>query len=512
MRVRSSRFRVYLGLWLCLAALGFTGCEPVEGHDLRVVRRPISGPLRRSTANPRYFAGPDGRPVLLVGSHTWANFQDNGDTNPPPAFDYDAFLDSLSARNENFFRLWTWEQGSRSAGTAGPYWFAPTLYLRTGPEAAIDGQPRYDLTQFNPVYFARLRRRVEEAGRRGIYVSVMLFNGWSIEGKGLHRGNPWGGHPFNQANNVNGIDGDPNGHGDGLETHTLAIPAITALQEAYVRKVVDTLDDLDNVLYEVSNESRPQARAWQYHMIRFVHAYEATKPEQHPVGMTAEWPNGKNDDLFRSPADWIAPVGKPDAPSLATGVKVVVDDTDHDCGICGDAAWVWKSFIRGNNLLFMDPYDGKATRVGWVPEGMDLNDPRWTAVRHNLGYALTYANRMDLREVRPLPELASTGYCLANPTSTGAEYLIYIPEGRRVEVDLSATPGPLVVEWFSPQRGLVVSGDTIIGGARRSFHAPFGGGAVLYLNNRPSASAPTTAQALRAPPRSGTGTAPSATP
>ena len=34
--------------------------------------------------------------------------------------------------------------------------------------------------------------------------------------------------------------------------------AITALQEAYVRKVVDTVNDLDNVLYEISNESSRQ--------------------------------------------------------------------------------------------------------------------------------------------------------------------------------------------------------------------------------------------------------------
>ena len=32
-------------------------------------------------------------------------------------------------------------------------------------------------------------------------------------------------------------------------------PRIQALQEAYIRKVVDTVQDLPNVLYEVANES-----------------------------------------------------------------------------------------------------------------------------------------------------------------------------------------------------------------------------------------------------------------
>ena len=30
---------------------------------------------------------------------------------------------------------------------------------------------------------------------------------------------------------------------------------MTALQEAYVRKVIDTVNDLDNVLYEITNEA-----------------------------------------------------------------------------------------------------------------------------------------------------------------------------------------------------------------------------------------------------------------
>jgi len=41
-----------------------------------------------------------------------------------------------------------------------------------------------------------------------------------------------------------------------LETHSLLDPTVIALQEAYVRQVVDAVNDLDNVLYEISNESR----------------------------------------------------------------------------------------------------------------------------------------------------------------------------------------------------------------------------------------------------------------
>ena len=41
------------------------------------------GPLTVSRDNPRYFARPDGRPVLLTGSHVWENLVDRGVTSPP---------------------------------------------------------------------------------------------------------------------------------------------------------------------------------------------------------------------------------------------------------------------------------------------------------------------------------------------------------------------------------------------------------------------------------------------
>ena len=50
-----------------------------------------------------------------------------------------------------------------------------------------------------------------------------------------------------------------------------------------------------------------------------------------------------------------------------------------------------------------------------------------------------------------------------------------------VMVDLSAVKGPLAVEWFNPRTGVAANGDTIEGGAKRSFKVPFDGHAVLYV-------------------------------
>ena len=437
-----------------------------------------NGPLRVSSENPRYFTDGSGRAVLLTGSHTWSNLVDSGDSDPPPVFDYTEYLDFLDSHNHNFFRLWRAEN-AKGGEQSNDYWFYPMPYQRTGSELALDGKPKFDLTQFDQAYFDRMRERIIEAGERGFYVSIMLFDGWSAQSKfGSH--NPWLGHPFNQDNNINNINGDPNGNGSGEETHTLQNPSITDLQDAYVRKVVDTVNDLDNVLYEISNESPGDSQDWQYHMINLIKSYEVTKPKQHPVGMTVEWPNGDNADLFASPADWISPNGDVNNPLAADGSKVILSDTDHLCGVCGDRAWVWKSLTMGENPIFMDPYDGVDEGRGSFP-GYDPNNPNDVSIRKNLGYALTYANRMNLVEMTPQPYLCSTGYCLANPIAKGSEYLVYLPDGGSVNVDLSATSETLKVEWFNPDQGTKTAGGTTSSGGVKSFTAPFGGDAVLYI-------------------------------
>lgn len=455
--------------------------------------RPITGPLRQHPTNPRYFADGSGKAIYLTGAHTWSNLKDLGATDPPPAFDFDAYLDFLVEHNHNLVRLWTWELCKWAYDEAVQH-TSPFPWPRVGLGPALDGKPRFDLLQFDPAYFRRLRQRVAAAAERGIYVSIMCF-----EGHGIHASLApwcWDGHPFNVYNNINGIDGDPQGTGRGLAIQTLAIPAVTHVQEAYVRQIVDTVNDLDNVLYEIVNESGAYSTSWQYHMIDYIHAYERTKPKQHPVGMTFQFHRqlelrGANARLFNSPADWISPNpegGYQSDPPVADGRKVILTDTDHLWGIGGNNAWVWKSFCRGHNPLFMDPYRERedpskppypeSSFTEHLNDRTDL-DPRWEPIRRNLGYTLAFAERMDLDHALPWTTLASTGYCLA---AAGQQYLVYLPEGGQASVDLSAAAGRLQVEWLDPESGQSCRGADARGRAVRRFTAPFAGHAVLFIH------------------------------
>jgi len=459
-----------------LGAFGWRGrTTPAAESGGKRKRRPTAaGPLRVHPDNPRYFTDGAGKAVYLTGAHTWNNLVDVGPGDPPRAFDYPAYLDFLQRLDHNFIRLWTWEPFTWSVKWGGrheTFAVAPQPYARTGPGKALDGKPKFDLEKHNADYFDRLRSRVIAAGERGIYVSVMLFEGWAMQfSPGV-----WESHPFNPANNVNDIDGDKNGDGMGLEVHTLANRAVTAVQEAYLRKLVDTVGDLDNVLYEVSNENHPPSTEWQYHVIDYVHAYEKKKPKQHPVGMTFQYKAGSNRTLFDGPADWISPNpdgGYRDNPPAADGSKVIVSDTDHLWGIGGNRAWVWKSFLRGLNPIFMDPYNGLVLGKRF--------DPKWEPVRKSMGYARRLADRVNLAAMTPQNKLASTGYCLAH-AAAGGEYLVYLPEGGEVTVDLSATPGKIDVQWLNTTDGELKPAGTARGGKSVKLSAPFRGDAVLLL-------------------------------
>lgn len=449
-----------------------------EAGSAKSSRTPASGPLRVHSENPRYFTDGSGKAVYLTGSHTWSNLSDMGSADPPPSFDFNAYLDFLDRLNHNFIRLWTWESTRWSPGHWRPgatHTVAPHPFARTGPGAAADGKPKFDLTKYDRNYFDRLQRRVTAAGQRGVYVSVMLFEGWGVQ----FAERAWETHPFHPANNVNGIDGDANGDGKGLDVHTLANRKVTALQEAYVRKVIDTVGDSDNVLYEISNENHTPSTPWQYHMIDYIHRYESGKPKKHPVGMTFQYKGGSNRTLLESPAEWISPNpegGYRDNPPTADGGKVILTDTDHLWGIGGNQAWVWKSFLRGLNPLFMDPYDGAVIGARF--------DKQWDPIRKSLGHTRRFAERMNLAATTPSNDLASSGYCLAHASANDGEYLVYAPKGGKVTVDLSATPGTLQAEWFNPTKETSTDSGSIDGGGARILEAPFAGEAVLWLRKR----------------------------
>ena len=454
----------------------------------------VRGPLSVSPLNPRYFTDGTGKAVLLAGSHTWSSMFDQGPGDPPPVFNITQFCNFLRAYGHNMTRTFVWEQSRRGTWISDTnYWFhPPPRFKRTGPGLASDGKPKWNLDSLDDAHFTWIRTRVDTFAARGFYVSIQLFDGWSVAQPPGQPGNPWLDHSMRAGNNVNGIDGHNGAAGpNGEATQSLLIPAIWPIQERYIKKLVDVLDDCDNVLYEVSNESWSGSQDWQYRVIDTLKAYERRKPKQHPVGMSVEYPGGDNSELFASHADWVSVNGTDSGgydyrynPRPNDGTKVILNDTDHLWGNGGDATWVWESFMRGMNVLYMDGYDGKAYGTGHPWTSADSANGTTVKLRKNLGYILRYAGRMNLVAMTPRGDLSTTGYCLANPAPHGAEYIVYFQFGGTQTVNLSSTADSLVAEWFNTADGSTTAGGVVAGGATRSFTPPFNGDAVLYLHTR----------------------------
>jgi hypothetical protein len=483
-----------------------------------------------SPTNPRYFTVASGEAdqqvVYLTGSHFQNNFHDGVGLGPdcadtPEQLDYPAYLAFLKEHGHNFIRLWRWEHfKSHLPGGVAHLCATPQPWPRTGPGAATDGKPKFDLTTFDETYFSRLRERVIAAGAAGVYVSVMLFDGFA-----LHLSAPPDnveGHPFHAANNVNGIN-----IASMVEYQVLPLdPKIQALQEVYIRKVVDTLHDLPNVLYEVANEASgatadsvtfpdgstiPTAIGdsthWQYWVIDFVKHYERQmRYDQHPVGMTMQYPvpdqRKVNGSLFNSPADWISPGfdepisdaqpgGRPppsqwlNDPPPNTGAKVILTDTDHYSPFGSDALWAWKSFLRGHHPLLYDlgivrglpPSDPSPDDGSGIPPYASFEEARYA-----MGDTRRYAERIRLVAMEPRNDLSSTGYALAHPSE---EYLVLQPSATAAAFTVTLAAGVYAVEWYSVSRRETVEGHqmTVEREGSASFTAPFAEAspAVLYL-------------------------------
>lgn len=441
-----------------------------------------AGPLWPHPTNGRYFADRNGQAVYLTGSHTWATIQEAGPTDPPEKFDWLGWLDLLTTHEHSLTRLWTWEHPKWGSWWPDDYFIEPMPWARTGPGLARDGKPKFDLTAFDEDFFGRLRTRVADCQARGVYVSVMLFQGWSSGDKPFQpQGpNPWFSHPFNAANNVNGINGSsPDGEGrDWL--HTLRSPDVNRHLEAYVRKIIDTANDLDNVIYEIANEcdGGPENTAWQYHMINYIHEYEREhKPYQHSVLMTGQWPRRSNTALFASPAEAVSPNGwysqgddSWDSDPPPRSDKVVLPDPDHIWGVGGTPDWIWRTFTRGHNPLYMDPWGYGHMEPRYDPLGSE-------EVRKAMGQTRRLAETLDLGSVVPRPDLASTRFALADE---GSEYVVYQPVPGRFGVDLTTAPGQFVLTWWDLIEGSSQT-DVIDGGQPVQLNSPNTAPAVVQL-------------------------------
>jgi hypothetical protein len=524
------------------------GSGTVSGTSSITVLPSSAGPLVQSQVNSHVLiVSTTGQPVYLNGSHTWNDGDDTSTSAVPSAFPFSKFVAMLKANKHNVTILWhkdlprecNWQNSSN-------YNLAPQPWPRTGPGNASDGLLKFDVSQFNQAYFDRLRSLALTLYQNNIYAIVELFDGNNLTATrcGTNASPNGDGFPLTGANNINGVNDGYTGSGScGVQAFTMTTNnAVTNIQDAYAKKVVDTLNDLPNILYEVSEEQPGPSFStcsggwggtssmtfWAPHMIGLLKTYEKGgtwegvtypgKPVQHLVGIGSMHFNDRFSPqgdvvLYASTADWIGPTVTatasdtfPSNVAINNQGKIVLNDSDHalgyqafvnlSTGAIDDVHlrdYVWENFTNNaSGQVFMDPYimsltvnqrNPCANPVGGVcPNPMTKYDPFRAAMG---GPQVLMPRLVDYVHMTTQNSLASTSFALVNNDPVNGEFVVYAPTGGAFTVNLSAQNGQtLNFEWLNPVGNAITAGGTVAGGsATQSFTPPWGStnDAVLHI-------------------------------
>lgn len=448
LRIVSGTTRVWpalLALWMALL-----GAQALSGE---------APPLRIDPDCPHYFQQPDGRPVVLIGDYTWGTFSD---------VDYNcaALFDQLKARGLNFARVWLWWGAEQFPPPDDKLHVEP--FLRPGPGIANDGRPKYDLTRFNSAFFRRLRDLCAAARERGLFLQLITMDAWMLKHPHL-----WKLHAFQRDNNINGVDGDPRNTGTGTDGQegfcSLGNPTVLRFQEAYLRKVAETLQDYPNVLIEIANENYYCA-AWERQLCEFIRRWERTQPRQHLL----------------MPLDLLnhsSVVQKWDPRAIHTALlakrvlrQPLIFDTDWTINPKDDEVRqaMWTAVLSGGHFNYMD----NSLDFGAKP----APDQR-AALHRQISHLAAFVQPLKLWEMPPDDALVRSGYAFAIASTN--RLAAYLPHGGVVTLDLAKLTGALQASWFNPRRGSFGDPEGVDGGRAREFKAPDENDWGLLLRRRP---------------------------
>ncbi|MCL2814707.1 MAG: glycoside hydrolase family 5 protein, partial [Oscillospiraceae bacterium] len=231
--------------------------------------------------NPKIFEY-NGKPVMLFT----ATEHYGAVMNRP--FDYLKYLEDMRKKRINYTRLFVLFRELQvptnpysTCKPESPDYISP--YRRTGPGKACDGEPKYDLNQWNDEFFFRLHEFLSTAEKYDIIVEVTLFSN-------TYTPMVWSCNPLHAANNLSNLKDI-----DIVDYNTLRDPQRTAVMERLAEKIVRETNKYTNIMYEICNEpggdnpNHPnsptcaESNAWVGHMIKLVRSIESKMENVHLI-------------------------------------------------------------------------------------------------------------------------------------------------------------------------------------------------------------------------------------
>ncbi|MCC6539736.1 MAG: hypothetical protein IT162_19465 [Bryobacterales bacterium] len=439
--------------WLCSLAL------------LLLPALTSAAPIRLHPDNPHYFLWKRKPAVLITsGEHYGAVLN--------RAFDYRRYLATLAADRLNLTRVFAGSYREVpgnfgiASNTLAP---APGDYL--SPWKEVSGG-KFDLTQWNPAFFQRLKRFVAEAARRGVSVELVLFCPFYEE-------NMWAVNPMNAANNVNGI-------GAGVKRDqvlSLSDARLTEVQVSLVRKIVQELRGADTLYYEICNEPYFQGVTleWQERIAQTIAETEAGFAKKHLIAQ--HWANGSktvdrpNAHVGLYNFHYSRP---PESVAMNRHLRRAIGNNETGFDGNADATYRiqgWEFLLAGgalyNNLDYsftVGHEDGTFTPPASTPGGGS------STLRRQLSYLRAFFAAIPFAQMEPVTTVTvSTGAVRALAKPDGSVAALYLHHGRivkdakpRYQVDAASAArtltlrnlpaGRYAVIWRNPHTGAELRG------------------------------------------------------
>ena len=251
-------------------------------------------------ANPHYLFYKNKPIVLITSDHHYGAIIDMD-------FNYVKFLDYLALNGMNLTRIYPGGMfeptdkyqpgnplGPRQGRQLLPW--AKSNEAGANPLLAESGKPsfKYDLHQWNPDYFARLKGFIELARKKDIIVEIPFFNGMYAD--------CWPLMAMYHGNNIQNI-GMYEKDDCGLFTTTNKWNQdVIKYQKAYIKKIVTELNEFDNLIFDICDEptlfSLPDGRIvfnpdsivepWINSMKDAFLQAEESLPKKHLLGQTVQ--------------------------------------------------------------------------------------------------------------------------------------------------------------------------------------------------------------------------------
>jgi hypothetical protein len=479
---------------LALAMALFSGTPiPAASDDM---------PIRLHPENGHYFLWRQ-RPTILVtsGEHYGAvlNLE----------FDFERYLATLAADGLNLTRVFsgTYREVNDSFGItdntlAPPPGRYACPWARSDKPGYSGGGNKFDLSRWDNTYFERLRRFMAAARQQGVVVEYNLFCP-------LYDEHVWTASPMNTINNVNGIGSCPRD-----EVLSLKHPAIVNVQLDFVRKVVDELNEYDNLYFEVCNEPyiRNVSEQWQRRIIEFIVATEKELPNRHLISLNVA--NGRKKVENPNPAVSIFNFHyciPPDVVAMNYDLNRVIGENEtgfrgkHDL-LYRDEGW---NFLLAGGALYNN-LDYSFTAAHPNGDFVEYTSPGGGSpkLRRQLGILKRFVESFDFVRMRPDDAIVrdvSDGLAVRVLAERQKQYAIYlhVPLAQKPEriadylrdradgtITIDIPAGRYLAQWIDTLTGDEIASDELAhqGGPMQLRSPMFSQGIALRIVAMPASS------------------------